>query len=63
MYDQDPIFLVNGEAAIWANGCWAWPNLEEAGAAASIITTRKGALRVMSQKEEIKQLKNTYKRI
>lgn len=33
LYDQDPIFLVDGDAAIWANGCWAWPNLEEAGAA------------------------------
>lgn len=32
LYDQDPIFLVDGEAAIWANGCWAWPNLAEAGA-------------------------------
>ena len=34
LYDQDPIFLADGEAAIWANGCWAWPNLEEAGASA-----------------------------
>lgn len=32
LYDQDPIFLVDGEAAIWANGNWAWPNLAEAGA-------------------------------
>ena len=32
LYDQDPIFLVDGDAAFWANGCWAWPNLEEAGA-------------------------------
>jgi raffinose/stachyose/melibiose transport system substrate-binding protein len=32
IYEQDPIFLVDGKAAIWANGCWAWPNLEEAGA-------------------------------
>lgn len=32
LYDQDPIFLVDGDAAIWANGSWAWPNLEEAGA-------------------------------
>lgn len=32
LYDQDPIFLVDGEAAIWANGCWAWPNMVEAGA-------------------------------
>lgn len=34
LYDQDPIFLADGDAAIWANGCWAWPNLEEAGASA-----------------------------
>lgn len=32
LYEQDPIFLVDGEAALWANGCWAWPNLAEAGA-------------------------------
>ena len=32
LYDQDPIFLVDGEAALWANGCWAWPNMVEAGA-------------------------------
>ena len=32
LYDQDPIFLADGEAAIWANGCWAWPNIAEAGA-------------------------------
>jgi len=32
LYDQDPIFLVDGDAAIWANGCWAWPNIVEAGA-------------------------------
>lgn len=32
LYEQDPIFLADGEAAIWANGCWAWPNIEEAGA-------------------------------
>lgn len=32
LYDQDPIFLVDGESAIWANGCWAWPNMVEAGA-------------------------------
>lgn len=35
LYDQDPIFLVDGDTAIWANGCWAWPNLEEAGASTS----------------------------
>ena len=32
IYDQDPTFLVDGKAAIWANGTWAWPNLKEAGA-------------------------------
>ncbi len=32
LYDQDPIFLADGDAAIWANGCWAWPNIAEAGA-------------------------------
>lgn len=32
LYDQDPIFLVDGETAIWANGSWAWPNMAEAGA-------------------------------
>lgn len=32
LYEQDPIYLVDGDAAIWANGCWAWPNLEESGA-------------------------------
>lgn len=33
-YEEDPIHLVDGEAAFWFNGCWAWPNLEEAGAKA-----------------------------
>lgn len=32
IYDQDPTFLVDGKAAIWANGTWAWPNLLQAGA-------------------------------
>lgn len=32
IYEQDPIFLADGEAAFWANGVWAWPNLAEAGA-------------------------------
>lgn len=32
LYEQDPIFLVDGDAAIWPNGCWAWANLAEAGA-------------------------------
>ncbi|OYO67840.1 ABC transporter substrate-binding protein, partial [Lachnotalea glycerini] len=31
LYEQDPIFLADGEAAIWANGCWAWPNIEDSG--------------------------------
>ena len=35
MYDQDPIYLVDGDAAIWPNGTWAWPNLAEAGAETS----------------------------
>lgn len=35
LYEQDPIFLADGEAAIWANGSWAWPNLKEAGASDS----------------------------
>lgn len=32
LYDQDPIFLVDGDAAFWFNGVWAWPNLRDAGA-------------------------------
>ncbi len=32
IYEQDPIFLVDGESAFWANGSWAWPNLADAGA-------------------------------
>lgn len=32
LYEQDPIFLADGEAAIWANGSWAWPNILDAGA-------------------------------
>ena len=35
LYDQDPIFLADGDAALWINGCWAWPNLKEAGASDS----------------------------
>jgi len=34
LYEQDPIYVVDGDAAFWANGCWAWPNLAEAGASA-----------------------------
>jgi raffinose/stachyose/melibiose transport system substrate-binding protein len=32
LYEQDPIFLADGDAAFWFNGCWAWPNLKDAGA-------------------------------
>lgn len=32
LYEQDPIFLADADAAIWANGCWAWPNIKDAGA-------------------------------
>jgi raffinose/stachyose/melibiose transport system substrate-binding protein len=32
VYERDPIHLVDGEAALWFNGCWAWPNIAEAGA-------------------------------
>lgn len=34
LYEQDPIFVADKEAAIWFNGNWAWPNLSEAGATA-----------------------------
>lgn len=34
LYEQDPIFLAEGDAAFWLNGCWAWPNLVDAGAEA-----------------------------
>lgn len=34
LYEQDPIFVADKEAAIWANGVWAWPNLADAGAEA-----------------------------
>ncbi len=34
LYEQDPIFVADQEAAIWFNGNWAWPNLAEAGATA-----------------------------
>lgn len=30
-YEQDPIFLAEGEAAFWFNGSWAWPNIVDAG--------------------------------
>lgn len=29
-YEQDPIYLAEGEAAFWFNGSWAWPNILEA---------------------------------
>lgn len=32
LYEQDPIFLADKEAAFWLNGNWAWPNLVDAGA-------------------------------
>jgi raffinose/stachyose/melibiose transport system substrate-binding protein len=32
VYEQDPLYLVDGEAAIWFNGSWAWANLLGAGA-------------------------------
>lgn len=32
LYEQDPIYLADKEAAFWLNGCWAWPNLYDAGA-------------------------------
>lgn len=31
-YDEMAIDLVDGKTAIWFNGNWAWPNMEEAGA-------------------------------
>ncbi len=31
-YDQDALALADGEAAFWANGSWAWPDIESAGA-------------------------------
>lgn len=32
LYEQDPIYLADGDAAFWLNGCWAWPNLNDSGA-------------------------------
>ena len=34
-YDEGALQLASGEAAFWANGCWAWPNLAEGGAKAT----------------------------
>ena len=30
-YEQDPIYLADGDAAFWVNGSWAWTNIVEAG--------------------------------
>ncbi|HEX3023000.1 MAG TPA: ABC transporter substrate-binding protein [Lachnospiraceae bacterium] len=30
IYEQDPIYLADGDAAFWFNGVWAWPNIVEA---------------------------------
>lgn len=35
LYEQDPIYLADGDAAFWLNGSWAWPNIAEVGAQAS----------------------------
>lgn len=32
LYEQDPIFLADKEAAFWLNGSWAWENLNDSGA-------------------------------
>ncbi len=29
IYEQDPIYLADGDAAFWFNGNWAWPNIVE----------------------------------
>ena len=34
IYEQDAIYLADVKAALWANGCWAWPNIAEGGATA-----------------------------
>ncbi len=34
-YDEGALQLATGEAAFWANGCWAWPNIKEGGASAT----------------------------
>lgn len=31
-YDRDPMYLADGDAALWFNGCWAWPNIYDSGA-------------------------------
>jgi raffinose/stachyose/melibiose transport system substrate-binding protein len=31
VYEKDPIYLAEGNAAFWFNGNWAWPNIKEAG--------------------------------
>ncbi len=32
LYEQDPIYLADGDSAIWFNGVWAWLNIEDSGA-------------------------------
>lgn len=32
LYERDPMYLADKEAAFWLNGNWAWPNLVDAGA-------------------------------
>lgn len=31
-YDEGALNLAEGKAALWSNGCWAWPNMAEGGA-------------------------------
>lgn len=32
LYDQDAMYIAEGDAAFWANGCWAWADMKNAGA-------------------------------
>ena len=32
LYDQDAMYVAEGDAAFWANGCWAWQDMKNAGA-------------------------------
>jgi raffinose/stachyose/melibiose transport system substrate-binding protein len=32
LYDQDALYIAEGDAAFWANGCWAWQDMKNAGA-------------------------------
>ena len=34
-YDEGALYLATGEVAFWANGNWAWPNVQEGGAKTS----------------------------